>query len=230
MHPGGTWCTQGPASQRQPLGPSLGLSQSSTEGELWHTAAPQQVSGLQGRVQPQKAAAEHCSHLRGGGGEGARPWPRATQPEQLTEDFPALAAAPGRAEAAMGCARWLALGGLLALAGLLQARLLLPQQAGFGECDRFFYKGTPPAGLATEAHVRICQRFAGSERFATLYSPGHRIPVFSAFRAARPASRRAEQRGLLEPQVSRPRENRDLRFRSTPQRLPIPKLQRALPG
>lgn len=107
----------------------------------------------------------------------------------------------------MGCARWLALGGLLALAGLLQARLLLPQQEGFGECDRFFYAGTPPAGLATEAHVRICQRFAGSERFATLYSPGHRIPVFSAFRAARPASRSAEQRGLLEPQIDDPDSN-----------------------
>lgn len=105
----------------------------------------------------------------------------------------------------MGCARWLALGGLLALAGLLQARLLTPHQAGFGECDRFFYAGTPPAGLETEAHVRICQRFAGSERFATLYSPGHRIPVFSAFRAARPAPLNAEQRGLLEPQVSRVR-------------------------
>lgn len=115
----------------------------------------------------------------------------------------------------MGCARWLALGGLLALAGLLQARLLLPQQEGFGECDRFFYAGTPPAGLGTEAHVRICQRFAGSERFATLYSPGHRIPVFSAFRAARPASRSAEQRGLLEPQVSRAPPPWDLRFRFT---------------
>lgn len=107
----------------------------------------------------------------------------------------------------MGCARWLALGGLLALAGLLQARLLLPQQAGFGECDRFFYAGTPPAGLGTEAHVRICQRFAGSERFATLYSPGHRIPVFSAFCAARPAPRSAEQRGLLEPQIDDPDSN-----------------------
>lgn len=122
----------------------------------------------------------------------------------------------------MGCARWLALGGLLALAGLLQARLLLPQQAGFGECDRFFYAGTPPAGLATEAHVRICQRFAGSERFATLYSPGHRIPVFSAFRAARPAPRSTEQRGLLEPQVSRARADGDLRFRTTPESAPNP--------
>lgn len=159
-----------------------------------------------GAVQPQRAGAQHCSHLRGGGGEGARPWPGAALPERLTANFPAPAA-PGRAEAAMGCARWLALGGLLALLGLLQARLLLPEQAGFGECDRFFYAGTPPAGLATEAHVRICQRFAGSERFATLYSPGHRIPVFSAFRAARPASRSAEQRGLLEPQIDDPDSN-----------------------
>ncbi|XP_006992863.3 endonuclease domain-containing 1 protein [Peromyscus maniculatus bairdii] len=107
----------------------------------------------------------------------------------------------------MGCARWLALGGLLALAGLLQARLLLPNQAGFGECDRFFYAGTPPAGLETEAHVKICQRFAGAERFATLYSPGHRIPVFSAFRAARPAPLSTEQRGLLEPQIDDPDSN-----------------------
>lgn len=104
----------------------------------------------------------------------------------------------------MGFAHWLALGGLLALAGLLQARLLTPYQAGFGECDRFFYAGTPPAGLETEAYMRICQRFAGSERFATLYSPGHRIPVFSAFRAARPAPLNAEQRGLLEPQIDDP--------------------------
>lgn len=52
--------------------------------------------------------------------------------------------------------------------------------------------------------MRICQRFAGSERFATLYSPGHRIPVFSAFRAVRPAPLGAEQRGLLEPQIDDP--------------------------
>lgn len=148
-----------------------------------------------------ESRAEPCSHLRGGGGEGARPWSGAAPPELHSADFPAPAE-PGRAEAAMGCARWLALGGLLALVGLLQARLLLPHQAGFGECDRFFYAGTPPAGLATETHVRICQRFAGAERFATLYSPDHRIPVFSAFRAARPAPLSAEQRGLLEPQVS----------------------------
>lgn len=120
----------------------------------------------------------------------------------------------------MGCARWLALGGLLALAGLLQARLLLPEQEGFGECDRFFYAGTPPAGLATEAHVRICQRFAGAERFATLYSPDHRIPVFSAFRAARPAPRSVENRGLLEPQVSRAGPGGHPRFRSS--RVPNP--------
>lgn len=153
-----------------------------------------------------ESRAEPCSHLRGGGGEGARPWSGAAPPELHSADFPAPAE-PGRAEAAMGCARWLALGGLLALVGLLQARLLLPHQAGFGECDRFFYAGTPPAGLATETHVRICQRFAGAERFATLYSPDHRIPVFSAFRAARPAPLSAEQRGLLEPQIDDPGSN-----------------------
>lgn len=102
----------------------------------------------------------------------------------------------------MGPERCLALGGLLALAGLLEARLVRQEEAGFGECDRFFYAGTPPAGPAAAAHVRICQRSEGAERFATLYSTQHRIPVYSAFRAARPAPLGAEPRGLVEPQVS----------------------------
>lgn len=102
----------------------------------------------------------------------------------------------------MGPERCLALGGLLALAGLLEGRLVRQEEAGFGECDRFFYAGTPPAGPAAAAHVRICQRSEGAERFATLYSTQHRIPVYSAFRAARPAPLGAEPRGLVEPQVS----------------------------
>lgn len=102
----------------------------------------------------------------------------------------------------MGPERCLALGGLLALAGLLEGRLVRREEAGFGECDRFFYAGTPPAGPAAAAHVRICQRSEGAERFATLYSTQHRIPVYSAFRAARPAPLGAEPRWLVEPQVS----------------------------
>lgn len=109
---------------------------------------------------------------------------------------------PEPAEVAMRPARWLALGSLLALAGLLEGRLVGEEEAGFGECDRFFYAGTPPAGLAAEAHVKICQRFEGAERFATLYSLRDRIPVYSAFRAARPAAAGAEPRWLVEPQVS----------------------------
>ncbi|XP_013366661.1 PREDICTED: endonuclease domain-containing 1 protein [Chinchilla lanigera] len=104
----------------------------------------------------------------------------------------------------MGPARWLALGGLLALAALLEARLVGDDEAGFAECDAFFYAGTPPAGLADAAHVRICQRFEGAARFATLYSPRQRAPAFSAFRAARPAPRRAEPRWLVEPQIDDP--------------------------
>ncbi|XP_008821353.1 endonuclease domain-containing 1 protein [Nannospalax galili] len=104
----------------------------------------------------------------------------------------------------MGWARWLALGGLLALAGQLQARLVRQPDAGFAECDAFFHAGTPPAGPASEPRLKICQRFRGAARFATLYSPGHRCPVFSAFRAARPAPGQAEQRGLLEPQIDDP--------------------------
>uniref|UniRef100_A0A8D1BV31 Endonuclease domain-containing 1 protein n=1 Tax=Sus scrofa TaxID=9823 RepID=A0A8D1BV31_PIG len=104
----------------------------------------------------------------------------------------------------MGPARWLALGGLLALAGLLEGRLVRKEEAGFGECNRFFYAGTPPAGLAAAAHVKICQRSEGAERFATLYSTGDRIPVYSAFRAAHPAPLGAEQRWLVEPQIDDP--------------------------
>lgn len=106
------------------------------------------------------------------------------------------------AEAAMGPARWLALGSLLALGALLEGRLVGEEDAGFGECDQFFYAGTPPAGLAAEGQVKICQRFEGTERFATLYSTRDRIPVYSAFRAPRPAPSGAEQRWLVEPQVS----------------------------
>ncbi|XP_047372683.1 endonuclease domain-containing 1 protein [Sciurus carolinensis] len=104
----------------------------------------------------------------------------------------------------MGTARWLALGNLLALAGLLEGRLVGEEEAGFGECDKFFYAETPPAGLVADSHVKICQRFQGSERFATLYNTRDRIPVFSAFRAARPASSSAEQRWLVEPQIDDP--------------------------
>lgn len=76
--------------------------------------------------------------------------------------------------------------------------------AGFGECDQFFYAETPPAGLAAEGHVKICQRSEGAERFATLYSTRDRIPVYSAFRAPRPAPAGAEQRWLVEPQIDDP--------------------------
>lgn len=101
----------------------------------------------------------------------------------------------------MGPARWLALGSLLALGAQLEGRLVGEGDAGFSECDQFFYAGTPPEGLAAEGHVKICQRSAGTERFATLYSTQDRIPVYSAFRAPRPAPAGAEPRWLVEPQV-----------------------------
>ncbi|XP_069325149.1 endonuclease domain-containing 1 protein [Eulemur rufifrons] len=105
----------------------------------------------------------------------------------------------------MWTARWLALGSLLALAGLLEGRLVGEGEAGFGECDKFFYAETPPAGLADDSHVKICQRSEGAERFATLYSTRDRIPVYSAFRGARPAPGAAEQRWLVEPQIDDPK-------------------------
>ncbi|XP_003781369.2 endonuclease domain-containing 1 protein [Otolemur garnettii] len=105
----------------------------------------------------------------------------------------------------MGTAGWLALGGLLALAGRLEGRLVGEGEAAFGECDKFFYAETPPAGLMADSHVKICQRSEGAERFATLYSTRDRIPVYSAFRAAPPAPGAAEQRWLVEPQIDDPK-------------------------
>ncbi|XP_076969321.1 endonuclease domain-containing 1 protein [Tamandua tetradactyla] len=107
----------------------------------------------------------------------------------------------------MGTARWagwLALGSLLALARQLAGRVVGEEEAGFGECNKFFYAATPPAGLEAESHVKICQRSEGAERFATLYSTRDRIPVYSAFRAARPGAGGAEQRWLVEPQIDDP--------------------------
>ncbi|XP_066227065.1 endonuclease domain-containing 1 protein [Saccopteryx leptura] len=104
----------------------------------------------------------------------------------------------------MGAARWLALGSLLALGALLEGRLVGEGEAGFGECDQFFYAETPPAGLEAEGHVKICQRSEGTERFATLYSIRDRIPVYSAFRAPRSAPAGSEQRWLVEPQIDDP--------------------------
>nr|XP_020015149.1 endonuclease domain-containing 1 protein-like [Castor canadensis] len=101
----------------------------------------------------------------------------------------------------MGAARWLALGSVLALAGLREGRLVREPEAGFGECDRFFYAQSPPAGPDAGPHLRVCQRFQGVERFATLYSTRDRVPILSAFRAARPAPGRAQPRWLVEPQV-----------------------------
>ncbi|XP_064144904.1 endonuclease domain-containing 1 protein [Loxodonta africana] len=107
----------------------------------------------------------------------------------------------------MGTARLLALGSLVALAGLLEGRIVGEEEAGFGECNKFFYAETPPAGLAADSHVKICQRSEGAERFATLYSTRDRIPVYSAFRAARPGAGGAEQRWLVEPQIDDPNSN-----------------------
>ncbi|KAM4827826.1 endonuclease domain-containing 1 protein [Thomomys bottae] len=104
----------------------------------------------------------------------------------------------------MDAARWLALGGLLALARPREGRLVREPGPGFGECGRFFYAGTPPAGPEAGSPVKVCQRSGGAARFATLYGAAGRAPIFSAFRAARPAPPRAEQRWLLEPQIDDP--------------------------
>ncbi|XP_012378492.2 endonuclease domain-containing 1 protein [Dasypus novemcinctus] len=109
----------------------------------------------------------------------------------------------------MGPARWLALGGLLALAARPEGRVVRDDEAGFGECGRFFHAGRPPAGLDAEPRVKLCQRAGGAERFATLYSPRLRGPLYSAFRAARPAPRGRPQRWLVEPQIDDPSSSLD---------------------
>ncbi|XP_048200041.1 endonuclease domain-containing 1 protein isoform X2 [Perognathus longimembris pacificus] len=53
----------------------------------------------------------------------------------------------------MDAARWLALGGLLALAGPREGRLVREPGPTFGECGRFFYAGTPPVGPEAESQI-----------------------------------------------------------------------------
>ncbi|KAG8519291.1 Endonuclease domain-containing 1 protein, partial [Galemys pyrenaicus] len=134
---------------------------------------------------------------------------RARGPPRAARRRPAPAARARRRPAAMGPARWLALGCLAALAVLREARLVREDEAGFGECDGFFYAGTPPAGLPAAAPVKLCQRAGGAPRFATLYSARLRAPLYSAFRAPRAAPAAPEPRWLVEPQIDDPSSDLD---------------------
>ncbi|KAJ6664903.1 hypothetical protein lerEdw1_005875 [Lerista edwardsae] len=82
-------------------------------------------------------------------------------------------------------------------------RVVSPDDAGFAECDAFFYERTPPQGALggqQPEHVKICQQYKGEPRFATLYSAPHRAPLYSAFRFSE-AAPGGEECWLVEPQV-----------------------------
>nr|XP_033803572.1 endonuclease domain-containing 1 protein [Geotrypetes seraphini] len=95
---------------------------------------------------------------------------------------------------------------LLALPLLARARVLQEGEEGFAECARFFPGEQPPEGFAEAFHAQICQRRGGEPRFATLYSPRDKIPVYSAFRPGDAAGTEAWT-WLVEPQLDDPDSN-----------------------
>ncbi|KAM9321168.1 endonuclease domain-containing 1 protein [Gastrophryne carolinensis] len=93
-----------------------------------------------------------------------------------------------------------------ALPRLSSGRLIPEEHEGFGECDVFFPGGRPPRGFPAAA--RICQRHRGEPHLATLYSPEHRAPIYSAFLYQEGAP--AAQGGwMLEPQLDDPKNSLD---------------------
>ncbi|XP_070798996.1 endonuclease domain-containing 1 protein [Pituophis catenifer annectens] len=100
---------------------------------------------------------------------------------------------------------------LLAWAASSEGRVVGDDQAGFAECDAFFYGQLPPAGFPAEQVAKICQKYRGEPRFATLYSTREKVPLFAAFRYTRgdPAGQEEQQeeeeaRWLVEPQIDDP--------------------------
>ncbi|KAM3837595.1 endonuclease domain-containing 1 protein [Vipera latastei] len=108
---------------------------------------------------------------------------------------------------------------LLAWAASTEGRVVSDEQAGFAECDVFFYQQAPPAGFPAEQVAKICQKYRGQPRFATLYSTREKVPLFAAFRYAEegaPAGEQQQQqqeeeeeeeRWLVEPQIDDPGNN-----------------------
>ncbi|XP_042316413.1 endonuclease domain-containing 1 protein [Sceloporus undulatus] len=107
----------------------------------------------------------------------------------------------------------LALVGLGVLPGQTLGEVVGDEKASFGDCNAFFYHGTPPEGfhLHQEAQpevVKICQKFNQEPRFATLYSTRDKIPLYSAFRGSEMVQNgpkeKEEERWLVEPQIDDP--------------------------
>ncbi|XP_043851326.1 endonuclease domain-containing 1 protein [Dromiciops gliroides] len=100
----------------------------------------------------------------------------------------------------------LPLGSIFVFSLLVEGRIVRDDEANFAECNKFFYEETPPEGLAEPFHVKICQKYNGKERFATLYSIREKIPVYSAFRYGVSGESR-EQGWMIEPQIDDPNSN-----------------------
>ncbi|XP_075704681.1 endonuclease domain-containing 1 protein-like [Rhinoderma darwinii] len=49
------------------------------------------------------------------------------------------------------------------------------------DCQKFFYEGQEPLGLASNGTANICQRLQGAYHYATLYHRLARVPIYSAY-------------------------------------------------
>ncbi|XP_062342144.1 endonuclease domain-containing 1 protein-like [Osmerus eperlanus] len=85
-------------------------------------------------------------------------------------------------------------------------------QAHFSpECKEFMYMGTPPLGLQDQSLKKICQRYNGKPRFATLYDTFDHIPVYSAYTFKRSDGfKKMDVSWMYEPQLSTVSTGRDM--------------------
>ncbi|CAN9509464.1 unnamed protein product [Ophioblennius macclurei] len=82
----------------------------------------------------------------------------------------------------------------------------------FKGCGHFFYMQTPPAGITGAELRRICQRYAGQTRYATLYDGRRRIPLYSAYVFHKSdGRRRMDTPWMYEPQLVSLAEGGDMR-------------------
>ncbi|XP_036403570.1 endonuclease domain-containing 1 protein-like [Megalops cyprinoides] len=97
--------------------------------------------------------------------------------------------------------------GIWALLLLLLSRAPPAQPSvdtSFRDCSRFLYKKQPPTGVHGRGLQWICQHYEGTPRYATLYDPAKRIPLYSAYTFKRSSGERSV--GLpwmYEPQLSK---------------------------
>ncbi len=89
---------------------------------------------------------------------------------------------------------------------LLMVSLLVSASVSnsFKECSHFFYMQTPPAGMKGASLRRICQKYADTLRFATLYDSSRRLPLYSAYTFKKSdGKKRMDTPWMYEPQVQR---------------------------